>query len=434
MTAERLLDVLEPEAVLARARRANEPDREAEEVARALLERVRTGGERALRSVAEELGDIAHGAPLFVERAALAAARDALPRETRALLERAAERITRFAQAQVRALTPFEYTTDWGRVGERFEPVARAGCYAPGGRHPLPSSVLMTVLAARAAGVCEIVVASPRPLAVTLAAAAIAGADRLLAVGGAQAIGAFAFGSESLERVDVIAGPGNRYVTAAKRLVVGEVGIDMLAGPSELLVVADESADPASIAADLLAQAEHDPLARPMFVALAPGLGDAVERELALQLTSLPTAAVARTALSRGFVCTTDVATAVRLARTLAPEHLELVVRDPRALAPEFATAGTLFLGHAAAEVLGDYGAGPNHVLPTGGSARFASPLSPRTFLVARPFMEALSARDASARAALASLAADAAAFARLEGLEAHARAADLRGSRDAER
>jgi histidinol dehydrogenase len=260
-----------------------------------------------------------------------------------------------------------------------------------------------------------------------LAAAALAGADRLLAVGGAQAIAAFAFGTESLERVDVIAGPGNRYVTAAKRLVVGEVGIDMLAGPSELLVVADESADPASIAADLLAQAEHDPLARPMFVALAPGLAEAVERELRLQIASLPTAAVARAALSRGFVCTTDVATAARLARALASEHLELVVREPRALAPQFATAGTLFLGHAAAEVLGDYGAGPNHVLPTGGSARFASPLSPRTFLVARPFMEAHSAPDANTRDALTSLATDAAAFARLEGLEAHARAAERR-------
>jgi phosphoribosyl-ATP pyrophosphohydrolase/phosphoribosyl-AMP cyclohydrolase/histidinol dehydrogenase len=427
MTAERLLEVLEPEAVLARARRANEPDREAEEVARAVLERVRAGGERALRAVAEELRDLAPGAPLIIERAALEAARDALPRDTRALLERAAERITHFAQAQVRALTPFEYTTDWGRVGERFEPVARAGCYAPGGRHPLPSSVLMTVLAARAAGVRDVVVASPRPAPITLAAAALAGADRLLAVGGAQAIAAFAFGTESLERVDVIAGPGNRYVTAAKRLVVGEVGIDMLAGPSELLVVADESADPASIAADLLAQAEHDPLARPMFVALAPGLAEAVERELTRQLTTLPTAVVARTALSRGFVCTTDVATAARLARALASEHLELVVREPRALAPQFATAGTLFLGHAAAEVLGDYGAGPNHVLPTGGSARFASPLSPRTFLVARPFMEAHSAPDANTRDALTSLATDAAAFARLEGLEAHARAAERR-------
>jgi phosphoribosyl-ATP pyrophosphohydrolase/phosphoribosyl-AMP cyclohydrolase/histidinol dehydrogenase len=427
----RLLDVVTPDEVRARARRAAAPDREAEDVARAIVEDVRVRGLAALREHAERLGDLPRGAEPFVERPALERAADALTSTQRALLERTAARIERFARAQVEAVRGFEYATEWGRCGERFAPVARAGCYAPGGRHPLPSSVLMTVVAARVAGVREIVVASPRPAIVTLAAAAVAGADRVLCAGGAQAVAALALGVDGLPRVDVIAGPGNRYVTAAKRLLVGEVGIDMLAGPSEVLVVADASADPATVAADLLAQAEHDPLARPMLIAVAAGLAERVERALREQLATLPTAEVARAALARGFACTTDRATAAALAAALAPEHLELSVADPVAWADEFATAGALFLGHGAAEVLGDYGAGPNHVLPTGGSARFQSPLSPRTFLVARPYMAAHEDHggpSAPARAALATLATDAADLARLEGLEAHARAAERRG------
>jgi phosphoribosyl-ATP pyrophosphohydrolase/phosphoribosyl-AMP cyclohydrolase/histidinol dehydrogenase len=268
-------------------------------------------------------------------------------------------------------------------------------------------------------------VASPRPAPATLAAAALAGADALLAAGGAHAIAALACGAGPVPACDAVVGPGNRWVTAAKQLVAGRVAIDMLAGPSELLVVADETADAGLVAADLLAQAEHDPDALPVLVTTSVALADRVEVELAAQLSTLPTAETARAALAQGFaVVVPTLDDAVAAADRLAPEHLQLAVREPEALAPRFAHYGALFVGERAAEVLGDYGIGPNHTLPTGGTARFAGGLSVFTFLRVRTW---LAVGGPGAGPEFHEAVADAVALARIEGLEAHARAAERR-------
>jgi len=415
-----ILRRLSPEALPSARRDPVEHD--AMVAAAGLIADVRAEGEAALLRHAARLGDWTPGQPWIYEAADLAAARDRLSRADRDLLERTADRIRSFAQAQRAAVSSLDQAVCGGRAGHTVAPVTRAGCYAPGGRFPLPSSVLMTAVTARVAGVREVLVASPRPAPVTLAAAAVAGADQLLAVGGAHAIAALAYGAGPLAPVDVIVGPGNRYVTAAKQLVSGRVGIDMLAGPSELVVLADAAADPEVIAADLLAQAEHDADARPILVTWAPHLADAVDAALARQLHDLPTAATARAALAEGFavLCPSrDVA--LETCDRLAPEHLELLTDDADALAPRLQHYGGLFIGAAAAEVLGDYGVGPNHVLPTGSTARFTGGLSVLHFLRVRTWLRMSDGPEARA------MAADAAALARLEGLEAHARSADLR-------
>jgi phosphoribosyl-ATP pyrophosphohydrolase/phosphoribosyl-AMP cyclohydrolase/histidinol dehydrogenase len=386
------------------------------------VEAVRLRGEAALREYAERFADVAAGGPLFFERATLDRALAATPAADRARLERVAERIRVFAEAQKRALAAVTVSVAGGAAGHWIAPVARAGCYAPGGRYPLPSSVLMTAVTARVAGVNEIWVASPKPGPMTLAAAAIAGADGLLAAGGAHAIAALAFGAGPLPACDLVVGPGNRYVTAAKQLIAGRVAIDMLAGPSELVVFADSSASPVVIAADLLAQAEHDPDALPVLVTLDPGHLDRVKAELARQMADLPTAGIARAALENGgVVVVANVEEGIAACDTLAPEHLELCLRDATGVAPRLAAYGALFIGAGSAEVLGDYGAGPNHVLPTAGSARSKGGLSVYTFLRVRTWLRI----DDSAAAR--SLVEDAAWFGRIEGLEAHARSAEQR-------
>ncbi len=343
-----------------------------------------------------------------------------MPREDRLTLERTAARIQAFAEAQKKALVPIDVAVESGRAGHEVRPMRAAGCYAPGGRFPLPSSVLMTAVTARVAGVSDVIVASPRPTQVTLAAAAVAKADALLAVGGAQAIGAFTYGAGAVTVRDVIAGPGNRWVTAAKQLVAGVVAIDMLAGPSELVVIADDSADASVIAADLLAQAEHDIDALPVLITPSTKLADAVDAELVRQLATLPTHATASASVAHGFcVLVGDFDEAARASDILAPEHLELQVRDIPGLRAKLNAFGALFLGAGAAEVFGDYGVGPNHVLPTGGSARFTGGLSVLTFMRVRTWL----AMDHASPALID----DVARLARLEGLEAHARAAEAR-------
>jgi len=394
------------------------------EGARVIVEAVRSGGEAALRDYAERFGDVAEGGPLVIGRDGLEAALATLGEADRALLVRTAARIRAFAEAQRGALQAITVPIPGGTAGHTAAPVERAGCYAPGGRFPLPSSVLMTAVTARAAGVRTVWVASPRPTVMTLAAAAVAGADALLAVGGAQAIAALAYGAGPVPACDVIVGPGNRWVTAAKQLVSGRVRIDMLAGPSELVVLADDSADPQTVAADLLGQAEHDPDAVPILVTTSATLVEQVEAALEARLSDLPTAETARQALDNGFsVVAADLEEAARICDQLAPEHLELALDDvdARALAPKLSHYGGLFVGHGAAEVFGDYGAGPNHVLPTGGTARFSGGLSVLDFLRVRTWL----AIDDPAEAR--TLVDDAAALARHEGLEAHARSAERR-------
>jgi len=384
-----------------------------------ILADVRRRGDEAVRHYATTLDGLASDAPLVCEWEALEHAREDIDTETRALLERTAARIEEFARAQLACFSELTAEVDGGQAGHRLIPVSRAGCYAPGGRYPLPSSVLMSAIPARVAGVADITVATPGASEVMLAAAAVAGASRVVPVGGAQAIAALAYGTDSVPGVDVIVGPGNRWVTAAKKLVFGRVGIDMLAGPTELVIIADETARPDYVAADLLAQAEHDIEARAWLVTTNEELADAVDEELARQLDDLPTADVARAAITESAIALVDdLDEAVAVADRLAPEHLQICTEAADTLVPKLRHSGSLFLGNTSAEVFGDYGIGPNHTLPTSGAARYTGGLSVLNFVRITTWLR-LDQTPACA--------ADAIALAECEGLFAHARAARKR-------
>lgn len=390
--------------------------------AAAILQEVQQRGEEALRDYAEKFGDLAEGAQMLYSKEQLQAAYESIPKEDQALLTRCVKRVERFARAQRESIKSMEVAIPGGVAGHEVAAVERAGCYAPGGRFPLPSSVIMTAVTARVAGVQEVWVASPKPTAITLAAASIAGADALLAVGGAQAIAALAYGAGPVPPCDAIVGPGNRWVTAAKQLVSGHVAIDMLAGPSELVILADQSASAEVIAADLLAQAEHDTDALPILVSLSQEQIDAVQAALHTQLATLPTAETAAKALENGYaVLAKDTQEGIDLCNRLAPEHLEVLMENADEIAPQLKHYGGLFIGYAAAEVLGDYCAGPNHTLPTGGTARSAAGLSVIHFLRIRTY---ISIEDLDQAQGLVD---DAISMAHHEGLEAHARSAQQR-------
>lgn len=391
--------------------------------ARAIIERVRSGGLGAIREYAAAFGECDSLSPIVRSRDEMRSALGRLDAATRAALEAASRRIGAFARAQRASITDIDIEVPGGRAGHTIVPMESAACYAPGGRYPLPSSVLMTAIAARAAGVERVVVASPNSTDVMLAAAALADADEFLCAGGAHSIAALAYGVEGMIPCDVIVGPGNRWVTAAKRIVSGDVAIDMLAGPSELIVIADDDADPSIVAADLLAQAEHDPDATAGLIATSERLVRKVEAALERRLEDLPTRDVARRALmERGFACVVgsldDAATA---SDAFAPEHLQLSVREPDLLLARIRHAGAVFVGERSAEVFGDYGVGPNHTLPTGGAARRCAGLSVMHFLRVRTWMRMNDNAD------LSPVVRDAATLARIEGLEAHARAAETR-------
>ncbi len=388
----------------------------------AIVDDVRERGADAVQEHSARLGDLAPGEPLIIDREELDEALESLDEARRDVLERTAERISHFARSQRASLLEMELPIPGGVAGHRVIAVERAGCYAPGGRFPLPSSVLMTALTAQAAGVRDVWVASPTPTVETLAAAAIADVDGVLQVGGAQAIAALAFGIEGVPACDAVVGPGNRWVTAAKQLISGFVRIDMLAGPSELVVFADESSDPTVVAADLLAQAEHDVDALPILVTTARVLIKEVDRELDRQLADLPTATTARAALENGFaVVVEDLNAGIEVCNRLAPEHLEVLTKNAAEVGTKMRNYGGLFVGQYAAEVLGDYGAGPNHTLPTGGTARSQSGLSVFDFLKVATWMRIDDVKGASP------LVEDAVALGKMEGLKAHARSAALR-------
>ena len=395
---------------------------EALEAVLPILDTVKNFGEAAIREISESFGELRPGDKLFYNKADLKAAFESLNDEDREVLLRSAERVRRFALAQRESITEITVPVPGGAAGHQIAPVTVAGCYAPGGRFPLPSTVIMTAVTARAAGVQFVWVASPKPTPITLAAASVADADGLIAAGGAQALAALAYGCGEVPKCDVIVGPGNRYVTAAKKALHGIVNIDMLAGPSELVVVADSTADPALVAADLLAQAEHDPEALPVLIATEKSFVDQVQREIKLQLKNLPTRAIAEESLKIGFsTVVRDMQEASAVCTLLAPEHLQLCFSGAAEIAGQFTDYGALFIGHNTAEVLGDYCAGPNHVLPTGGTARFCGGLSVLNFLRVRTWLRIDSADDAI------ELYEDAEHLARLEGLHAHARAAERR-------
>lgn len=391
---------------------------------------VREKGDAALLDFTRRFDRVALTAPeLAVGPPEYAAAERAVGEATLRSLRYAAERIERFHREC--APRSWRMKDDNGsHLGQEVRPLDRVAVYVPGGRAAYPSTVLMTVVPARVAGVREIVLVSPpsadRSLnAAVLAAARIAGVTEAYRVGGAQAIAALAYGTETIRRVDKIVGPGNIYVALAKAQVFGDVGIDMVAGPSEVLVVADDTADAAFVAADLLAQAEHDPMARAVLLTPSGALRDAVAAELGRQLAALPRREIAGAALAShgALVLTASLEEAVDLANGLAPEHLELQVADPEGLLARVRHAGAVFLGRHTPEVVGDYVAGPNHVLPTGGTARFSSALSTEDFVTRLSVIEYSSEGLAEAGPHVEELS-------RVEGLDGHGAAASIRIAR----
>ena len=387
-----------------------------------ILNDCQQNGESALRKYAEKFGDLQEGQKLFLGQEELERAYHQLEPRSQEVLQRTKGRIQSFSQAQLGTLQALSAEVDGGLAGHSIEPIEIVGCYAPGGRYPLPSSVLMTAVPARVAGVERVVVASPRPSEVTLAAAHVAEADSFLVCGGAQAIAALAFGIGQVPKCDFICGPGNKWVTAAKKLLFGKVGIDMLAGPSELAIIADNSSDPSIIAADLLAQAEHDADALVALIALDEEIIDAVNRELSQQLETLSTKDTALESLKNSVsIFAKNNQEAIEIANSLASEHLQVMTQNPNQLVPQLKHYGALFIGTKTAEVFGDYGAGPNHVLPTGSNARFSAGLSVFSFLRIRSWLQLDHLENAT------NFISDVSHLARLEGLEAHARAAEIR-------
>ena len=360
----------------------------AEETARveAILNQVRQQGDRALLELSERFDGVRPD-PLRIAPERLAAAWQATPAPLQQALSLAHSRILAF-HAQQRP-TDLAITGPHGeRLGRRWRPVQRAGIYVPGGRASYPSTVLMNAVPAKVAGVGRLVMVTPpgpggEPNATVLAAAHLAGVEEVYRVGGAQAIGALAYGTETIPAVDVISGPGNLYVTLAKKAVYGRVAIDSLAGPSEVLVIADHTARADQVAADLLAQAEHDPLAAAILLTTSEALAAAVPAALEAQLAGHPRAEITRAALNNWglIVVCESLPRAAELSDCFAPEHLELLVDDPQSLAEQIQHAGAIFMGPHTPEAVGDYLAGPNHTLPTSGTARFAGALSVETFL-----------------------------------------------------
>ena len=398
-----------------------------ETTARAILDAVRQHGDSALLECTAKFDRwVPSGAAaLELDRATLSASLTRLPADVRGALETAAARIESYHRRQLQP--SWQYTEPDGTVlGQQITPIDRAGLYVPGGKAAYPSSVLMNAMAAKVAGVRELVMVTPTPDGVVnetvLAAAALAGVDRVFRIGGAQAIGALAFGTETVPAVDKVVGPGNAYVAAAKRFVFGVVGIDMVAGPSEILMIADGTTDPDWVAMDLFSQAEHDEIAQAILLCPDADYIDRVHASMTRLIETMPRSAIIRASLNnRGaLIRVRDLAEACELANQIAPEHLELSVAAPAELLPAIRHAGAIFMGHFSSESLGDYCAGPNHVLPTSRTARFSSPLGVYDFQKRSSIIHV--SRDGAH-----TLGKVASTLARAESLEAHAQSADFR-------
>jgi len=396
-----------------------------------VVDGVRSGGDAALLDYTRRLdGRAAESvAELEVPAAEMAAAFERIAPERREALEQAAERIRAYAEHQRLSSWAYE-DADGNRLGQQVSALDRVGVYVPGGKAAYPSSVLMSAVPARVAGVGEITMTVPAPdgelSPLVLAAAHVAGIDRILTLGGAQAVAALAYGTETVPSVDKIVGPGNAYVAEAKRRVYGVVGIDMIAGPSEVLIISDGQADPEWIAMDLFSQAEHDEEAQALLVCPDFVFLDQVQAAMERLLPDLERSEIIRASLAeRGaLICVRDLQEAQQVANYVAPEHLELSVAEPDQLVGGIRHAGAIFLGHYSAEALGDYCAGPNHTLPTSRTARFASPLGVYDF-------QKRSTTLCCSPQGAARLSRPAAELARGEGLTAHARSADYRGQQE---
>jgi histidinol dehydrogenase len=405
----------------------NSTDAAIEQTVAEVLANVRQQGDAAVLDYTRRFDrlDVKTLAELELPLAELAAAYANLPNAQREALQQAAERIRIYHERQ--KLVSWEYTeADGTRLGQQVTPLDRVGLYVPGGKAAYPSSVLMNALPAKVAGVRELIMVVPTPDGLknqlVLAAAHLAGVDRVFTIGGAQAVAALAYGTQTIPQVDKIVGPGNAYVASAKRRVFGTVGIDMVAGPSEVLVISDGSGDPDWTAIDLFAQAEHDELAQAILLCPAAAYLDRVAASIEKLLPTMPRREVIAASLGgRGaLIQVADLAEACTIANRIAPEHLELSVENPRALLDQIRHAGAIFMGHYCSESLGDYCAGPNHVLPTARSARFSSPLGVYDFQKRSSIIE-VSAAGAQTLGPIA------ATLAHGEGLTAHARAAELR-------
>lgn len=408
------------------------PGASVESAVRAILDDVRVRGDEALLEYTRRFDCAAFEPPMRLSEMEIARSAASVSPEQREYIGDAARNIRRFHEAQ-REKSWFETLPDGSILGQRVLPVDSVGLYVPGGQGgstPLISSLLMNAIPAQVAGVRRIAVCTPPRADGSIAPAILAAAhlldiEEVYRVGGAWSVAALAYGTPSLPAVDVIAGPGNIYVATAKRLLQGVVGIDMIAGPSEVLILADSTARPDWVAADMLSQAEHDPLAAALCLTTDAQLGERIREELDNQCASLPKAqTAAKSLLDWGAVITVpNMDVAVAVANMIAPEHLELCVRDPWALLPGIRHAGAVFMGHHCPEPVGDYFAGPNHVLPTLGTARFSSALSVQTFCKKTSIVATSAAFLQDSREAIAALA-------RMEGLEAHARSAEIRGQR----
>jgi histidinol dehydrogenase len=400
-------------------------DLKVESVVREIISAVRTRGDAALIEYTERFDrrKVSDGLEISLEKCR--AALDLIEPEQRSALELAAQRVRAYAEHQ--RLESWSYTeSDGTMLGQQIMPMDRVGLYVPGGKAAYPSSVLMNAIPARVAGVGELVMVVPTPDGevsnMVLAAASIAGVDRVFAIGGAQAIAALAYGTESVPAVDKIVGPGNAYVASAKRTVFGKVGIDMIAGPSEILVICDGNTDPDWIAIDMFSQAEHDEDAQSILVSPDGDFLDRVMASIERLLPEMPRAEIIAASLKGqgALIQVRDMEESIAVANQVAPEHLELSVEDPQAIAGRIRHAGAIFMGRYTAEVLGDYCAGPNHVLPTSRTARFSSPLGVYDFQK-RSSLIYCSAQGAS------ELGKSAAVLAHGEGLTAHARSAEVR-------
>lgn len=372
-----------------------------------IINQVRDEGDKALAGIALYLND-----PLPCE-VSLSDAEKKISLQKLRVLKKSAENIRIFAEKTAESASPFEIDYPTHRAGMRWQPVNTAGCYVPGGRFPLASTALMTVIAAKAAGVNEIIVCSPDSSEEILAACSIAGADRFFRIGGAQAIAAMAFGTETVPRANVIAGPGNRWVSEAKRQMQGTVGIDMLAGPSEVAVLVNSNSSPSLAAIDLLAQAEHDPESNAWCISLCKQKAE----EIILHLKQLAEETGIQAVDRIHFLLASSVKESAEFCNKLAPEHLQLSVENPNRISSLFTSYGAVFLGERTCVPMGDYSAGPNHTLPTSGTASFSGGLTPLTFMRPQAWVE-------NSGSELPQLAAD---FACFEGLTAHERSCRIR-------
>jgi histidinol dehydrogenase len=404
-------------AALTRYEAAQDPA--LQDTVRRILADVRARGDAALIEYTRKFDGVEK--ILEVKKQELQESLSSIPTALADALREAHERIRAFHERQRQG--SWDYTeADGTRLGQRVTPLERVGLYVPGGKAAYPSSVLMNAVPAKVAGVGELVMASPKPNALVLAAAALAGVDRVFSIGGAQAIAALAYGTRTLPKVDKIVGPGNAYVAEAKRQVFGEVGIDMLAGPSEILVIGDGAAPADWVAMDLFAQAEHDEAAQALLLSPERAFLDRVAQSIEKLLPGMRRKdIIAQSLQARGaLVLTRDLDEACALANRIAPEHLELALEDPDAWLPKLRNAGAIFLGRWSSEAIGDYCAGPNHVLPTAGTARFSSPLGVYDFQK-RSSVISISPQAAATLGRMAATLADG------EGLPAHARSARMR-------